>query len=475
MVAIKKTTRKASEDVVKKVVPKVAVKKTSVKKTALKKVVSKKTVLKKSAAKKTVAAKKVMRPVTVLDEQTPRKTARAKKPAVATSKAASKNAVTNDALHGMIESNLTYVSKARRPVFVDSEVMPTEYGSTSITLLARDPHWVHAYWEVAPSSLEQMRQAIGHDVVERCAWVLRVYDVSLINFNGSNANHWFDISVGMEANHWYINLWSDHITCCADIGLRAPDGTFHMLARSNYITTPREYLSPRHDVIWMEVQPDEEARPYVYVGREPEPGQLDAGGAQSRRFRLYLTEEEIRAYYSRLFPLLSRILSLRGKRKRGKGKAVLSGDADARDEHILLLEHLEGLDLFDYEYFKRILLGASEEMMLRGRKLFEVLGGASEQFAPSSAGGASEQKSAPQDFFFELGTELIVYGRTEPDAVVFWGDRMIPLREDGTFSLRMALPTDTHIPLDFKAISYRKKEQRTIITAAHREKTEYGN
>jgi hypothetical protein len=52
---------------------------------------------------------------------------------------------------------------------------------------------------------------------------------------------------------------------------------------------------------------------------------------------------------------------------------------------------------------------------------------------------------------------------------------MIPLREDGTFTLRMALPTDTNIPLDFKALSYTKQQQRTITTAANREKTEYSN
>jgi hypothetical protein len=449
MVVIKKTTDRSLDKIVKKTVSKKAVKKTAVKKTASKKVAVKRIPSRKNTLKESV------------EQESSIETSFGSKPSV-------KTGVTNKKIQGMIQANVEYASKARKSVFVDSEVMPTEYGSTSITLLARDPHWVHAYWEVASSSFDELRKKIG-DAVDRCAYVLRVYDVSLIEFNGLNANHWFDIVVGRESNNWYINLWSDHITCCADIGLRAPDGTFYTLSRSNYVTTPREFFSPRQEMIWMEVQLDAEAKPYVYVGRDPEPGQQYPDGKKPRRFRIYLTEEEIRAYYSRLFPLLSKILALRSKAKRN-GKTA-GGPYGEYDE--LLVECLEGIEMYGYDYFRKILLGASEEMMLRGRKLLEVLGGASEQFVESSRG--SEQKPRKQDFFFELGTELIVYGRTEPDAVVFWGDRMIPLRADGTFTLRMALPTDTNIPLDFKAVSYHKNEQRTIITAANREKTEYSN
>ncbi|MEW5895617.1 MAG: DUF4912 domain-containing protein [Candidatus Omnitrophota bacterium] len=412
--------------------------------------------------KKSVAKKKVLKPLTV------KKTSvRKKLPAV----------VSNKSISGMIETNLVYASKARKKVFVDSEVMPADYGSTSVTLLSRDPHWVHAYWEISPASIECLRQNIGQ-AADHSAVVLRVYDVTLVDFNGSNANYYFDVDVGREANNWYVNFWSDNITCCADIGLRTSDGTFHTLSRSNFVTTPREYFSPRNEVIWMDVRPDEEEpRPYVYVGREPEMvgqglSQKETGksvvNGNARRFRMYLTEDDIRAYYSRLFPLLSRILSRRKKKKLSSPKAEELID----EEGDLVLECMEEMDLLGYDYFREMVLGSSEKMMLRGRYFQEILGGgASEQHI--SSWHASEQKKPGKDFFFELGTELIVYGRTEPDAVVFWGDRVIPLRPDGTFTLRMALPTDTHIPLDFKAISFRKELKRSIATAAGREKTEY--
>ena len=434
-----------SEKTPKKTVRKTAAK--PAKKTTVKKIVK---VSVKTAAPVTKTVKKV-----------------AVKKSVAKKAVSSKVPVTNKKIEGMIQTNLVYASKARKSVFVDSEVMPADYGSTSITLLARDPHWVHAYWEISPASVEELKKKAG-TVVVNASTVLRVYDVTLIDFNGSNANHYFDIDVGPESNNWYVNLWSDNITCCADIGLRAADGTFHTLARSNCVTTPREYFSPRHEVIWMDVQPDEEPRSYVYVGRpvDETTGEGKPMAAKDgRRFRIYLTEEDIKAYYSRLFPLLSRVLA---RRKKKKGVRPVGDEEDAD----LLIECLEGMDLLGYDYFREMMFGSSEKMMLRSRQLKELLtGGASEQLI--SSWHASEQKKPSKDFFFELGTELIVYGRTEPDAVVFWGDQIIPLREDGTFTLRMALPTDTHIPLDFKAVSYRKELKRSITTAAGREKTEY--
>lgn len=458
--AAKKTTVKKA--IVKKTAAKKATaRKAAVKKTPAKTATVKKTAVKKAATRKAAAKKSLVRKTAVATKAV-KTTASSKKPAKK-SVVSPKSAVTNTKLKGMIQSNLDYASRAKKPVFVDSEVMPQDYGSTSITLLARDPHWVHAYWEIAHADDQHLRDRIGA-AAQDAVYALRVYDTTLIEFDGSNANHWFDIDVGGDANNWYINLWSDNITCCAEIGLRMADGAFHALARSNFVTTPREHLSPRNEMIWMEIHPEEESRPYVYVGREPDAEEQKQPGV-GRRLRMYLTEEDIRAYYSRLFPLLSKVLAARGRRK---GVPMESGEPDGE----LLLEYLEDMDLLGYDYFKEIILGASEKRLLRHRMIDEIqTGGASEELV--SSWGASQPPETAKDFFFELGTELIVYGRTEPDAVVFWGDRMIPLREDGTFTLRMALPTDTNIPLDFKAISYRKDEQRSIVTAAGRDKTEY--
>jgi uncharacterized protein len=56
----------------------------------------------------------------------------------------------------------------------------------------------------------------------------------------------------------------------------------------------------------------------------------------------------------------------------------------------------------------------------------------------SMGSGAMVQR--PRGFWFQINTELILYGATEPDANVTVQGRQITLRPDGTFTLRFQLP-----------------------------------
>ena len=58
----------------------------------------------------------------------------------------------------------------------------------------------------------------------------------------------------------------------------------------------------------------------------------------------------------------------------------------------------------------------------------------------SSSNRPTESKPGEKDFWLVVNTELIVYGATEPDAKVTLQGRDLPLRPDGTFSVRFALP-----------------------------------
>ena len=84
--------------------------------------------------------------------------------------------------------------------------------------------------------------------------------------------------------------------------------------------------------------------------------------------------------------------------------------------------------------------------------------------------GASEGRLNKREFFFEVWTELVVHGRTEPDATVRLNQKEVPLNPDGTFSLRYAL-ADGEIPLKFIAQSSDGVEQRHINTSVERERT----
>ncbi|HBE77436.1 MAG TPA: hypothetical protein DDW65_06580 [Firmicutes bacterium] len=68
--------------------------------------------------------------------------------------------------------------------------------------------------------------------------------------------------------------------------------------------------------------------------------------------------------------------------------------------------------------------------------------------AVSSLSSPSRISPRERKFWLVLNTELIVYGATEPDAVVKIQGEAIKLRPDGTFTLRFALPDGTqNIPV----------------------------
>jgi hypothetical protein len=78
--------------------------------------------------------------------------------------------------------------------------------------------------------------------------------------------------------------------------------------------------------------------------------------------------------------------------------------------------------------------------------------------------GASGSK---QDFRFHIDTELIVHGKTQPDARVTLRGEPVRLRPDGSFAVRFTLPDRRHV-LPVVANSGDGAEQRTIVLAIDR-------
>lgn len=347
--------------------------------------------------------------------------------------------------------------KIQKEAHVDEYNLPAVYNNTKVTLIPRDPYWIHAYWEIAPQALDALKNKFGAEI-DGAAYTLRMYDVSCINFDGNNAHHWFDIDFSPPANNWYVSLWRDNMSYCAEIGLRTSAGKFHVLARSNFVTTPPVSSSARSDVIWMKVEDTSQQPPFIF--REIKRQQVKAwthpaAPAPKQRKKISLTEDDIRAYYAKLFPLLRRV---RGNHEHEKGKE--EGVFKRQENHPLWTEadplYADNTVLtLSKDEIKKLLLGSSGSLM----------------------SGASEKNAVTKQrkFYFEIGTELIVYGRTEPDAAVWLGDKKIELRADGTFTLRFALADNSEIPLDFVAVSGDKMSKREIKTAGKRTKTVYCN
>jgi len=71
------------------------------------------------------------------------------------------------------------------------------------------------------------------------------------------------------------------------------------------------------------------------------------------------------------------------------------------------------------------------------------------------------------NFHFEIDAELIVYGATEPNARVTLQGESVPLRPDGTFTMRFSLPDSRQI-IPAVAASPDGVEERTIVLAVER-------
>ena len=76
-------------------------------------------------------------------------------------------------------------------------------------------------------------------------------------------------------------------------------------------------------------------------------------------------------------------------------------------------------------------------------------------------------KMGEQPFQFEVDTELIIHGVTDPDAHVTLHGEPVRLRSDGTFAVRFHLPDRRHI-LPVVASSRDGAEQRTIVLSLDR-------
>jgi hypothetical protein len=131
-----------------------------------------------------------------------------------------------------------------------SRDLPSGYGTDKIVLCVRDPWWLYTYWEVINATWDRLKRELGDDFY-KAKKILRVYDVSHIIFNGTNAHRYFDIELGLDSVNWYIDTAGPGRSWCVDLGLRLADGRFITIVRSNTVSTPLDGPSWITDEEWM--------------------------------------------------------------------------------------------------------------------------------------------------------------------------------------------------------------------------------
>lgn len=110
--------------------------------------------------------------------------------------------------------------------------LPEEYYENKIALMIVDPIKLFSFWEVREDTLAMHIGNLN----------LRTYDVTGVDFDGMNANSYFDIAIYERIGSLYIDV-SPEREFITDVGILNPQGIFITIARSNRVSTPRARIS----------------------------------------------------------------------------------------------------------------------------------------------------------------------------------------------------------------------------------------
>ena len=254
--------------------------------------------------------------------------------------------------------------------------IPTGYGDDRIVLMVKDPWWLCAYWEIQSGTERAVRGNLLPNEVAGLRSILRVYDVTGVEFPAKAAQHSFDITLSGLAMNWYIHTNQPGRSYIVEIGLLTIGGRFLLLARSNRVSTPTAGPSDLSDEEWM------------------------------------VTDE----MYWKLFGVAG-------------GIGIGSSPLEARR---MLEQRLSSPGLLSSSVFSQA------------------------------------KASKNRGFWLWVKTELIVYGATDPKAQVKVQGQTVPLRHDGTFNLRFALPEGTQV-IPVEGTSPDGQETRRIVPVVSRQ------
>jgi hypothetical protein len=163
------------------------------------------------------------------------------------------------------------VGAPRRPF--DGAELPWAYGEDRITATARDPDSLYVYWEITDGGIAGARRRLGTG--GEVAWCnLRLYETTGRDFDGTNANDYFDIGVGREDRERFVMIHRPGASFHAEIGMMSKDGYFQPIARSGRAECPRASPGSNQGLEWMTVTTHAAhptARPYISKFSGPAP------------------------------------------------------------------------------------------------------------------------------------------------------------------------------------------------------------
>lgn len=295
--------------------------------------------------------------------------------------------------------------------------LPAAYGTKKLLLVARDPHWLYAHWDLTDDQLREYNRQAAHGHL-----VLRVFA------GGAEGRPVVEQDVHPESRNWFVHVPTPGERYLAELGYYTPANAWIRISLSGATLTPVADLSPETWVRFETLPVDLPLETLVALVRE----------AISDHVPLLEAVQQLRAQGHAALPLPESIAAGRWTPEQERALAAFINMDEVRRVWIGSLEITELL--------RRQLVRGISSGELPISSLAAVPGVSS---LSSPFGGAAP---GARGFWFNVNAELIVYGATDPRATVRIGDRTIRLRPDGSFSYRFALP-DGEYGLPIRATS----------------------
>jgi hypothetical protein len=174
------------------------------------------------------------------------------------------------------------VEPERKRAEIDEGDLPWSYGENRITVVVRDPDSAYLYWEIDDEGIAAARTRLGPGG-DRGWCNLRIYDTTGRDFDGTNANDYFDLTVDRADREYYLMIRRPASSMHAEVGIKTDEGFFQPISRSGRAEFPRSSPSPNATLDWMTITSEGAppcAAPYRsrYTGPEsPLPDRSGAG------------------------------------------------------------------------------------------------------------------------------------------------------------------------------------------------------
>jgi hypothetical protein len=334
--------------------------------------------------------------------------------------------------------------------------LPGGYGESRIVLMARDPQWAYAYWDVPEDHKQALRDQGGQQLA------LRLYDVTDLDLSQSRPHSVQQYGLEEMTRDWYLPIPVSDRDYRAEIGYTTVTGTWLVLAQSNALRVPPVF--PSDEIVdqfvtipWEEELPGKTIALPGKAGLGPIPIHQQMynmgmpGTAESR------IAGSIGGDSSFIFPSgigMNLPQELPSTTAFGSGMGLNMSGVGMNMSGVGMNMSGVGMNMSGIEMN---MFGVGMNMSGVGMNM----SGIGMNMSGVGFGSFQPPTNKPRNFWLVADAELIVYGATEPDANLTIDGEPVQLNPDGTFRIQLSFQ-DGQLRFPIMAVAADGEQMRNI-------------